>query len=91
MLPDAHTDFTFAVVGEEFGFIACIILMLLFVFVVMQFSKTDPAIAVFAQSFANTIAYSEDIGFLQDDFSALIEAIGAASDGRDVHIQIRQF
>ncbi|MCE9524262.1 MAG: aminopeptidase [Alphaproteobacteria bacterium] len=25
-----------------------------------------PAIAVFAQSFANTIAYSEDIGFLQD-------------------------
>lgn len=25
-----------------------------------------PAVAVFAQSFANTIAYSEDIGFLQD-------------------------
>jgi cell division protein FtsW len=45
VLPDAHTDFTFAVVGEEFGFIACIILMLLFVFVVMrilQRAKIEP-------------------------------------------------
>lgn len=36
VLPDAHTDFTFAVVGEEFGFIACLTLMLLFAFVVMR-------------------------------------------------------
>ena len=36
VLPDAHTDFTFAVVGEEFGFIACIALMLLFAFVVLR-------------------------------------------------------
>jgi cell division protein FtsW len=45
VLPDAHTDFTFAVVGEEFGFIACIILMLLFVFIVMrilQRAKMEP-------------------------------------------------
>ncbi len=45
ILPDAHTDFTFAVVGEEFGFIACIILMLLFAFVVMrilQRAKIEP-------------------------------------------------
>ena len=27
ILPDAHTDFTFAVVGEEFGFIACMVLI----------------------------------------------------------------
>lgn len=45
VLPDAHTDFTFAVVGEEFGFLACIILMLLFAFIVMrilQRAKIEP-------------------------------------------------
>ena len=36
VLPDAHTDFSFAVVGEEFGLVACLILMLLFAFVVMR-------------------------------------------------------
>lgn len=45
VLPDAHTDFTFAVVGEEFGLIACIGLLLLFAFVVMrilQRAKIEP-------------------------------------------------
>ena len=45
ILPDAHTDFTFAVVGEEFGFIACIVLMGLFAFIVMRIlrrAKTEP-------------------------------------------------
>ncbi|MDE2383230.1 MAG: putative lipid II flippase FtsW [Alphaproteobacteria bacterium] len=36
VLPDAHTDFAYAVVGEEFGFIACIGLMLLFFFIIMR-------------------------------------------------------
>ncbi|MBK8768960.1 MAG: putative lipid II flippase FtsW [Rhizobiales bacterium] len=36
VLPDAHTDFTFAVVGEEFGIIACLAIMALFIFIVMR-------------------------------------------------------
>jgi cell division protein FtsW len=36
ILPDAHSDFTFAVVGEEFGLIACLALIVLFCFIVMR-------------------------------------------------------
>jgi len=39
VLPDAHTDFAYAVVGEEFGFIACLGLMLLFFFIIMRVLK----------------------------------------------------
>ncbi len=36
ILPDAHTDFVFAVAGEEFGLIACLALIAVFGFVVLR-------------------------------------------------------
>ncbi len=35
-LPDSHTDFTFAVVGEEFGIVFCLVLLGLVAFVVLR-------------------------------------------------------
>jgi cell division protein FtsW len=36
VLPDAHSDFVFAVAGEEFGLLACFIIVALFAFVVLR-------------------------------------------------------
>lgn len=36
VLPDAHTDFIFAVVAEEYGVIACIVLLSIFAFIVLR-------------------------------------------------------
>jgi cell division protein FtsW len=36
ILPEAHTDFVFAVAAEEFGIVLCLVLLALFVFVVLR-------------------------------------------------------
>jgi cell division protein FtsW len=36
ILPDSHTDFIFAVTGEEFGILACLLLVSVFAFVVFR-------------------------------------------------------
>jgi len=36
ILPDAHTDFVFAVTGEEFGMVACMALIFFFGFIVLR-------------------------------------------------------
>ncbi|HET6185304.1 MAG TPA: putative peptidoglycan glycosyltransferase FtsW [Acetobacteraceae bacterium] len=36
VLPDAHADFVFAVAGEEFGMIVCLVILSLFAFIVVR-------------------------------------------------------
>ncbi len=41
VLPDAHSDFVFAVAGEELGLLACLLIVALFAFVVLRgFART---------------------------------------------------
>ncbi len=36
IIPDAHADFVFSVAGEEFGILLCIVIMLIFAFIVLR-------------------------------------------------------
>lgn len=57
VLPDAHTDFIFAVVAEEYGVVACLVLLGLFAFVVMRAlfkaaQEPEPALRLSIQGLA---------------------------------------
>ena len=36
IIPDSHADFVFAVAGEEFGIVLCLLIMLIFAFIVLR-------------------------------------------------------
>ncbi|MEM6536220.1 MAG: putative peptidoglycan glycosyltransferase FtsW [Pseudomonadota bacterium] len=49
-LPDSHTDYIFAVAGEQYGFFFCLVIILLFVFFVIRgFGHAARAQSLFAQ------------------------------------------
>lgn len=69
ILPDAHTDFIFAVVGEEFGLIACVALALLFGMVVLRvlsraIRETDPFIALALTGLVSIFGYQAAINMM---------------------------
>ena len=69
ILPDAHTDFIFAVVGEEFGLIACGGLVFLFGAVVLRvlaraIRETDPFIALALTGLVSIFGYQATINMM---------------------------
>ncbi len=69
ILPDAHTDFIFAVVGEEFGLIACGALVFLFGAVVLRvlaraIRETDPFIALALTGLVSIFGYQATINMM---------------------------
>ena len=69
ILPDAHTDFIFAVVGEEFGLIACAALAVLFGIVVLRvlgraIRETDPFIALALTGLVSIFGYQAAINMM---------------------------
>jgi cell division protein FtsW len=66
VLPDAHTDFTFSVIGEEFGLIACLAVMGLFLFIIIRALKRakvekDPFAALAMAGLASMFAIQSSI------------------------------
>lgn len=66
VLPDAHTDYTFAVIGEEFGLIACLGIMALFLFIIVRVLRRaklekDPFAALASAGVMSMFAFQASI------------------------------
>jgi cell division protein FtsW len=46
ILPDAHTDFIYAVTAEEFGIVVCLVILLIYAFIVGRSEETFARLAV---------------------------------------------
>jgi len=56
-LPDSHTDFVFAVAAEEFGIVLCLVLLMLFAFIVVRaLSRAYATEDIFARFAASGLA-----------------------------------
>ena len=72
VLPDAHTDFIFAVAGEEFGLIACLIITALFAAVVLRgFSRAVQDSSLFVMLAVTGILFQFGLQALVNMASAL--------------------
>ena len=56
-LPEAHTDFLFAVLAEEFGLAGCVFIMMLFTFIVLRAFTIAQVAEAAGRSFAAFLAY----------------------------------
>jgi cell division protein FtsW len=59
-LPEAHTDFLMAVIGEEFGFIGVFVLLLLFLWMVRRIMKIGRQAIVLDDIFSGL--YAQGVG-----------------------------
>ncbi|WP_255536478.1 peptidoglycan glycosyltransferase FtsW [Pacificimonas pallii] len=68
-LPEPHTDYIFAVIGEEFGMIACLFVAILFLAIVVRvitqlFDEDDPFVTVAAAGLAAQIGLQAFINMI---------------------------
>lgn len=56
-LPDAHTDFLFAIYGEEFGLLGVAVLLMIYLFIIWRIFRIGDAAKARGQSFAALLCY----------------------------------
>ncbi len=62
-LPEAHTDFIMAVIGEEFGFVGSVMIILLFMLIVLRAFRIGAKAEAVGNQFSAFVAYGLGLGF----------------------------